>query len=117
VTIFTSDITRLLNQIEGWFRRRQDITLVAQETSRKLGLGVLVLEWESGPPDRLFLDILADDPAVEDVGVYLRSVDACDPMVEQEDLSTDPFSDEMDDFDTLGDVEGLTDDDMVEAML
>src|SRR5450759_1276343 len=61
----------LLDKIERWFERRDEVILVGHGTTAQ-GLGFIILEWQECEIDPLFLAILEHDELVEDVSLYVR---------------------------------------------
>lgn len=62
--------------LEQWFADRDEVVLLASCTSVKAGQGLLILEWEGGPIDPLFLAIVRQEPLIDDYWVYTRSREA-----------------------------------------
>lgn len=73
ITLAT-DYQFILNKIIGWFRDRDEVTLIDHGISDKQGLGYIILEWEEYEVDRLFCDILRDEEIVADYTVYTRDL-------------------------------------------
>jgi len=64
----------VLDKITGWFRERNEVSLVDHGTSDKAGLGYILLEWWEQEIDPLFLAILRDEESVADYSVYMRDL-------------------------------------------
>jgi hypothetical protein len=63
------DVEALIDTFEHWFADREDITLVDSGSSRKLGQGFVILEWD-GPVERSIISWLRRQDTVTDFSLY-----------------------------------------------
>lgn len=64
------DVDTLTDTFERWFADRDDITLVGSGSSRKLGQGFVILEWD-GQVERSIISWLRRQEIVTDFSLYM----------------------------------------------
>jgi|SRR5450755_1223982 len=65
----TQDVDALIDTFERWFANRDDIALVGSGSSRKLGQGFVILEWD-GQVERSIISWLQRQDIVTDFSLY-----------------------------------------------
>src|SRR5437899_2027459 len=68
---------QMLATYTAWFAQRDEVILVDQGCSSKVGQGYLLLEWESCAIDPLFLVLLQEDEGVLDFLCSERDREDC----------------------------------------
>lgn len=66
----TQDVDALIGTFERWFANRDDIVLVGSGSSRKLGQGFVILEWD-GQVERSIISWIQRQDIVTDFSLYM----------------------------------------------
>lgn len=75
ILLHPEDVDEMAARFAGWFRGREEVSIVDVGTSDKVHAGFIVLEWLGCEIDQLFLAILDNEEAIADYTLYGRAME------------------------------------------